>query len=38
MPIFFASPARAAADPAGLILSAAAAAAQRAAAWRKSRK
>jgi len=38
MPIFFASPARAAADPAGLILTAAQAAAQRSASWRKIRK
>jgi hypothetical protein len=38
MPIFFTSPARAAADPAGLILSALEAAAQRGAARRKHRK
>jgi hypothetical protein len=38
MPIFFACPARAAPDPAGLVLSAAEAAAQRYAAWRKARK
>jgi hypothetical protein len=35
MPIFFASPARAAPDPPGLILSAAEAAAQRRKTWKK---